>query len=227
MLSTTYLELLWRKCVLIYGSIKFSPSLCLRFLAWKSGCPQSQEGSVFCLIAVAWHIARLSISVKRRKVPTPVCLWRARCTLQNWKRRAELIKGNVGWLDNLKISLIMCKLSKRSIWCHCHTDGEDGTDVSLLTSLSSSIWPRGSRYSFKRESESYVLHELKNFGSLWKVPEKLYNPHNPPHHLPNLDTGSSGFDPGLCLKKWAAHSLKSKFGTRVFLRWIIILLNSL
>lgn len=113
-----------------------------------------------------------------------MCLWRACCTLQNWKRRAELIKGNVGWLDNLKISLIMCKLPKRSIWCHCYTDGKDLTDVPLLTFLSSSIWPGGNEESFKRKSENCLWHKLKDFGSLWRC-LKNHKAHTI-HHLPTL-----------------------------------------
>lgn len=114
-----------------------------------SQVPGMEVGLSWVLIGVfssaqwwcAWHIGRLSVSAKRREGPTLARLWRAYCTPQDWNRRAELIRGNVGWLDNLKISLIMCKLPKRSIWCHCYTDGKDLTDVSLLTSLSSSIWP--------------------------------------------------------------------------------------
>lgn len=52
MLSTTYLKLLRGKCVLKYGPIKFIPSLLLRPLGWKVGCPQSQDVAVFCLIVV-------------------------------------------------------------------------------------------------------------------------------------------------------------------------------
>lgn len=154
---------------------------------------------------------------QEKKRPTLGRLWRACCTVQNWKRKAELIKGNVGWLDNLKISLIMCKLSKRSIWCHCHTNRKDLTDA-VFWHLCPLTYGPGATNPALRESENYVWHKPKNFGPLWKVPEK-----HTTHHLSNLHAGNLGFvvigrrkensGKGLCQEKWAASLfLKSKFG---------------
>ena len=54
--------------------------------------------------------------------------------------------------------------------CTVIIDGDKIKNVGIRgkgnTSLSSVKNSGSSRYSFKRESESYVLHELKNFGSL-------------------------------------------------------------
>lgn len=102
-----------------------------------------------------------------------------------------MIKGNVGWLDNLKISLIMCKLFKRSIWCYCYIDGKDLIDVYFLIFLFFNKRFRDIGYSFKRESENYFWYKFKNLDYFERRLEsyKVYII----RYLFNFDVGNLGF----------------------------------
>lgn len=149
-------------------NIYFKPSF--RSIEWKFGLSWVLRGLHLPNNSGVPDTSAFSICQEKKR-PTLGRLRRACCTVQNWKKRPELIKGNVGWLDNLKISLIMCKLSKRSIWCHCRTNRKDLTDV-VFWHLCPLTYGPGATNPALRESENYLWHKPKNFGPLWKVPEK-------------------------------------------------------
>lgn len=130
----------------------------------KSGGPRSQEISVFPTMVPGTSAFPIYCQEKER----PHCQAPLEQVVCCRTEGGELMKGDVSWLDNLKISLIMGKLSKRSLWCHCHIDRRDITDVFF-----------------------WLLCPLD-----WKLPLtpawKAINKADTAHYLPKCRAGKSG-----------------------------------